>query len=338
VSPARWLRERPENDRLLALDVATGTRTDARVSGFSSLLRRGDLVVINDAATLPAMLPARVGERPFELRLASRLADGHVWAVAFGVGDWRTPTENRALPPPLAPNDRVTIDGTNVTARVVECVMGRLLRLRWETDDLAVLDAVYAQGRPIQYSHVDRDLPLWAVQTPLASRPWSVEMPSAGRAFGPTVIAALRSAGVEVAHVTHAAGLSSTGDARLDAMLPLPEDYEIPAETVLAVERTHARGGRVIAMGTTVVRALESAASTGRLVAGAGTATLKLDPLYLRRVVDGIVTGFHEEGSSHLRLLGAFAPTELLASAYEHATRAGYLCHELGDVNLVIAA
>ena len=120
-------------------------------------------------------------------------------------------------------------------------------------------------------------------------------------------------------------------------MLPLPEDYEVPAETVLAVERTRARGGRVIAMGTTVVRALESAASSGRLVAGAGTATLKLDPTYVRRVVDGIVTGFHEEGSSHLRLLGAFAPKELLASAYEHATRAGYLCHELGDVNLVVA-
>ena len=93
----------------------------------------------------------------------------------------------------------------------------------------------------------------------------------------------------------------------------------------------------MIAMGTTVVRALESASTSGRVAAGAGTATLKLHATYARRVVDGIVTGFHDEGSSHLRLLAAFAPEPVLASTYAHAQREGYLCHELGDVNLVIA-
>jgi S-adenosylmethionine:tRNA ribosyltransferase-isomerase len=291
VSPARWVRDRPGDDRLLAVDVASGSRVDAHVRDLPSFLRAGDLVVLNDAATLPASLQARVGDRPLELRLASRIADGVAWAVAFGEGDWRTPT-----------------------------------------------DAIYTGGRPIQYSHVDRDLPLWAVQTPFATRPWAVEMPSAGRSFGPAVITALRGAGVAVAWLTHAAGLSSTGDAAIDAMLPLAEDYEIPVETARAVEVARAGGGRVIAMGTTVVRALESASATGHVVAGAGTATLKLDPAYRRRVVDGIVTGFHQEGSSHLRLLAAFAPKDVLASTYAHAERAGYLCHELGDVNLVIAA
>jgi S-adenosylmethionine:tRNA ribosyltransferase-isomerase len=338
VSPARWVRDRPGDDRLLAVDVASGSRVDAHVRDLPSFLRAGDLVVLNDAATLPASLQARVGDRPLELRLASRIADGVAWAVAFGEGDWRTPTEHRALPPSIQEGDRVVLERSLVTARVVGAVRGRLLKLRWEAEPKAVLDAIYTGGRPIQYSHVDRDLPLWAVQTPFATRPWAVEMPSAGRSFGPAVITALRGAGVAVAWLTHAAGLSSTGDAAIDAMLPLAEDYEIPVETARAVEVARAGGGRVIAMGTTVVRALESASATGHVVAGAGTATLKLDPAYRRRVVDGIVTGFHQEGSSHLRLLAAFAPKDVLASTYAHAERAGYLCHELGDVNLVIAA
>ena len=338
MTPARWVRDHAENDRLLSVDVATGHRTDAHVKDLPSLLHAGDLVVLNDAATLPASLSARAGTSQFELRLASRVKEDGTWAVAFGAGHWRTPTERRAPPPPIAEGDRLTLEGTSVTARVVSALHGRLLRLRWDASEKAVLDAVYSEGRPIQYSHVDRDLPMWAVQTPLGSRPWAVEMPSAGRAVGPTLVLALRRAGVEVARLTHGAGLSSTGDARIDAMLPLPEDYEVPTETALAIRATKDRGGRVVAIGTTVVRALESAAETGELTPGSGTATLKLDPAYRRRVVDGILTGFHEEGSSHLRLLAAFAPREVLAEAYAHAERHGYLCHELGDVNLLMAA
>jgi S-adenosylmethionine:tRNA ribosyltransferase-isomerase len=338
VSPARWLRDRPAEDKLLAVDVATGARVDAHVRDLPSFLRAGDVVVVNDAATLPASLEVRRGDERFELRLASRLRASSGWAVAFGAGSWRTPTEQRARPPELRPGDALTVVRTEVALRVTEAVRGRLVRISWESTDEAVLCAVYAEGRPIQYSHVDRDLPLWAVQTPLASRPWAVEMPSAGRSIGPAIVSDLRNIGVLVHRLTHAAGLSSTGDPRLDAMLPLEEDYEIPEETAAAVNAAHDRGGRVIAVGTTVVRALESAGASGRVEAGAGSATLKLDAQYRRRIVDGIVTGFHERGSSHLRLLAAFAPETLLASTYEHAETTGYLCHELGDVNLIVGA
>lgn len=337
MTPARWVRGDAAGDRLLAVDVGDASQVDAHVRDLPSLLRPGDLVVVNDAATLPASLPARIGDVRFELRLASRLGRDVTWAVAFGAGSWRTPTERRVLPPALGDGARILLEGTGVSA-LVASARRRLLRLRWDAPTKEVLDAVYAIGRPIQYSHLERELPMWAVQTPLASRPWAVEMPSAGRALGPGVIAALRARAIAVRSLTHAAGLSSTGDPELDALLPLPEDYELPEATAEAIVATRRDGGRVIAIGTTVVRALESAGAAGTLVAGPGTATLKLEPGYRRRVVDGILTGFHEEGSSHLRLLAAFAPPGLLASAYAHAERAGYLCHELGDVNLLLAA
>ena len=338
MSPARWLRDRPADDRLLAVDVASGARVDAHVRDLPSFLRAGDVVVVNDAATLPASLDVRRGDELFELRLASRISESSGWAVAFGAGSWRTPTEKRAMPPELKVGDALVVVRTDVVLHVTESLLGRLVRISWESSQEDVLGAVYAEGRPIQYSHVDRDMPLWAIQTPLASRPWAVEMPSAGRSLGPTIVSGLRHIGVEVHRLTHAAGLSSSGDPRLDAMLPLEEDYEIPVETAVAVNAARDRGGRVIAVGTTVVRALESAGPNGRVEPGAGAATLKLDALYRRRVVDGLVTGFHEKGSSHLRLLSAFAPEALLASTYEHAETMGYLCHELGDVNLVVGA
>ncbi len=128
----------------------------------------------------------------------------------------------------------------------------------------ALWAALYREGRPVQYSYLAHDLPLWAVQTVYAARPWAFEMPSAGRPLSWEILLALRRKGVRWASLTHAAGLSSTGDPAIDAALPLAERYDIPAATVRAVADTRARGGRVIAVGTTVVRALEGAAVEGR--------------------------------------------------------------------------
>jgi len=140
---------------------------------------------------------------------------------------------------------------------------------------------------------------------------------------------------VSLAWLTHAAGLSSTGDAALDAALPLPERYEVPEATVEAVARARAAGGRVVAVGTTVVRALESAAQDGRLRAGRGLATLRIDGGFRPRVVDGLLTGLHEDGTSHFELLKAFAPAAFLEPALRHAAEAGYLGHEFGDALLI---
>jgi S-adenosylmethionine:tRNA ribosyltransferase-isomerase len=151
-------------------------------------------------------------------------------------------------------------------------------------------------------------------------------------------LAALRRAGVGVASVTHAAGLSSTGEPALDALLPLPEPFEVPARTADEVNVARARGGRVVAAGTTVVRALESATARGAVQAGGGVARLRVDARHALRSVDAVLTGMHEPGSSHFQLLTAFAPPDLLARAHAHAEAEGYLAHEFGDSMLVFAA
>jgi S-adenosylmethionine:tRNA ribosyltransferase-isomerase len=200
----------------------------------------------------------------------------------------------------------------------------------------ALWRGLYRAGRPVQYAYLSGPLPLWEVQTAFASRPWAVEMPSAGRALTWAVLDALRARNITLATVTHAAGLSSTGDQALDAALPLPERYEIPVSTARAVARTRASGGRVLAVGTTVVRALESAwRAHGEVVPGAGTATLRLRPGDRVGAVDGILSGVHEPGTSHHDLLECFTGPALLGQATAHAEREGYLLHEFGDTTLV---
>jgi S-adenosylmethionine:tRNA ribosyltransferase-isomerase len=177
---------------------------------------------------------------------------------------------------------------------------------------------------------------LWSVQTVFAGRPWAIEMPSAGRPLTAALLAELRRRGIEIARLTHAAGLSASGDPRIDAALPLPERYEIPVATVEAIARTRARAGRVIAVGTTVVRALESAAVSGTLRAGRGVAELVIDSSHRLQVVDALLTGMHGPGESHYRLLQAFADELLLAAAWRRALAADYRSHEFGDSALLL--
>lgn len=304
-------------------------------ASLASLLDPGDLVVVNDAATLPASLAGTTADgAPIELRLVPPVVGPTVDAVAFGAGDHATPTERRPPPPSLAPGDVITLAGA-LHARVT-AVTGRLVSLVFDRDGDALWEALYRAGRPVQYAHRPAALPLWAVQTAFAARPWSVEMPSAGRPFTWELVLALRRRGVAVATLTHAAGLSSTGDATLDAALPLPEPYDLPAATVAAVTRTRAAGRRVIAVGTTVVRALESAALVpGGLAPGPGVASLVITPAHVPHVVDGVVSGLHGPAESHFRLLGALAPRATLDRALARAAAAGLRGHELGDACLV---
>jgi S-adenosylmethionine:tRNA ribosyltransferase-isomerase len=200
--------------------------------------------------------------------------------------------------------------------------------------------ALYAAGRPVQYSYLTRDLALADVQTPIAGRPWAVEMPSAARTVTVSLLRALRARGVGLAALTHGAGLSATGDPILDAALPLPERYEIPDATAAAIAGTRLRGGRVVAVGTTVVRALEGSAvqNHGEVRAGAGVTDLRIGASHVPAVVDGLLSGLHEPGSSHFELLTAFAPRAFLEGAARHAEAAGYLAHEFGDACLVLRA
>ena len=341
MKPAVWPREKPGEARLLQVDPGAGTVSDRRLSDLPNLLRAHDLLVVNDAGTLPASLVAVTSRGRVEVRLAGPGETDRDWtAVLFGAGSWRQRTEDRPLPPALAPGEVIRFgDALCAEVRSVSETSPRLVELRFDREGASLWSALYRHGRPVQYSHLCGPLALWHVQTAFGSRPWAVEMPSAGRPLGIALLGQLRRRGVSIASVTHAAGLSSTGDPVLDAGLPLPERFEVPPATVEAVEVARRAAGRVVAVGTSVVRALEaSAASDGRVRAGRGVATLRLAAGSVPRAVDGLLTGVHEPGTSHFDMLRAFAPEPLLQEARARAEAWGYLEHEFGDLSLILAA
>lgn len=323
---------------MLHLDPLRATVTDRRILDLGTLLLPGDLLILNDAATLPASLFGTATGQPVEVRLAGLIDEETFAAVLLGDGDWRVRTEDRPPPPRLAAGTRIAFAGIDATVVAVDPETPRLVTLRFDATGSPLWSALYRAGTPVQYSYLARPLHLWDVQSAFAGRPWAVEPPSAGFVLRWAELLTLRRADVGLARLTHAAGLSSTGDPDLDARLPLPERFDVPAATVHAIERARERGGRIVAVGTTVVRALESAARSGHLTAGEGIATLRVDATTTLRVADGILTGMHEPGTSHFDLLSAFAPDALLRQAYQCAEERTYLAHEFGDAMLVLAA
>jgi S-adenosylmethionine:tRNA ribosyltransferase-isomerase len=213
----------------------------------------------------------------------------------------------------------------------------RLVSIRFEGPNDAIWAGIARHGKPIQYSHVSEQLVLWDVWTRIASPPVAFEAPSAGFALDWHTIASLRVRGIGFATITHAAGISSTGDPDLDQRLPFDEPYQIPMSTARAIASTRESGGRVIAIGTTVVRALEHAARTDGFVhAGEGIATQRIGPGTRLRVVDALLTGVHERGTSHYELLRAFTDDATLVAADEAIASHAYRPHEFGDSVLVI--
>ena len=329
--------QRPVDARLLAID-ADGELRDLPRARLAELFEPGDVLIANDAATLPASL-AGVHEpsaAPIEVRLAGRPSldatdVDRFTAIVFGGGDHRTPTEHRADPPPMRPGDGLRIGPLTATVRRT-FAQRRHIEVGFNVPPDAVWSGIAAHGRPIQYAHIVEPLALWDVWTAVAARPVAFEPPSAGFVLDWALLDALRRRGVGFQTLTHAAGLSSTGDPALDALLPFDEAYELPAATVAAIAAAHADRHRVVALGTTVARALEHAASRpGPLRAGPALATQRLGPDSLLRVVDAIVSGTHEAGTSHYELLRAFADDAVLARADRLLEQRGYRTHEFGD-------
>ena len=331
--------QRPAGARLLVIDAA-GRITETLRSRWLDYLRAGDAVIANDAATLPASL-AGVHARTraqIEVRLAAwrTQSDAITFdAIVFGAGDFRTRTEDRPPPPALAVADTLVLGPLTATIdRVLD--HPRLVRLRFDATAAAFWQGLAAHGRPIQYAHLREPLALWDAWTAIAAAPVAFEPPSAGFVLDWQTVAAMQSRGIRFATLTHAAGVSSTGDAALDRRLPLDEPYRIADATVRLVLQTCADRGRVIAVGTTVARALEHAASQpAGLRPGDGLATQRIGPTTELRIVDAIVTGTHEPGSSHHELLGAFARPEVLSHADVALERLGFRTHEYGDSLLV---
>jgi S-adenosylmethionine:tRNA ribosyltransferase-isomerase len=339
MRPATAPRAQPLDERLLRIDPRRGTWASHRVRDLASQLRAGDLLIVNDAATLPASLSGTDAQgRSIEARLLEAPQEALARAVLFGAGDWHTPTEHRPRPPKLEPGAALTFGALPAQVESVDPRHPRLVTLRFGLRGEALWSALYRTGRAVQYSYLRSPLEPWDPQTAYASRPWAAEMPSAGRPLKWELLLSLRRQGVRLAALTHAAGLSSTGDPALDEALPLRERYEIPAETVSAIERTRAEGGRVVAVGTSVVRALEGAVlARGHLQAGAGETELRIGPGFRLSVAQGLYTGMHEPTASHFALLQAFAPGELIRQAYGFAEGEGYLGHEFGDSNLILS-
>ncbi len=323
--------------RLLVVDPASHQTAVVPFAQLASFLERGDLVVVNDAATYPASLPALTeGGDPLEVRLFDA-DEAHWQAVLLGAGDWRTKTEDRPAPTVLAVSAALRFG--DLTARVVEvsALSSRRVTLAFDAPPARVWAWVYAHGVPIQYAYRTRPEPLWAFQNVYAARPWAAENPSAGRPLSWDLLLTLRRRGVKVEALTHATGLSATGDARLDESLPWPERYELPASTAAAVNAAVRSGRRVIAIGTSVMRALESAAlDTGRVEPGKGVASLVIDASHTPRVTHGLLTGIHSPQESHYRLLRALVDGDTLTKATCEAARAQLVEHEEGDAALIL--
>ena len=308
------------------------------------LLLPGDLIVVNTSGTLPAEV--RAGH-DLAVHFSTPLPDG-CWLVEL-----RTVSGPATIPNEGGVAGEAIRLPAGVTLALIERVTARLWRARLS---VAVLPYLLRHGVPIRYSYVQREWPLSAYQTVFATRPGSAEMPSASRPFTPEVVTRLVARGIRFAPLTLDTGVSSLeGDEE-----PYPEPYDVPPATARLVNLTRREGGRVIAAGTTVVRALETAArarpagnggpagsggtisdgnpvgDTGMVVASAGWTGHIVTPESGVLAVDGLLTGLHEPRSSHLRMLAAFADPDLLSRCYEAAIEGGYLWHEFGDVHLLL--
>ena len=253
-------------------------------------------------------------------------------AIVFGAGDWRIRTEDRPPPPLLLRGDRLILGPLSAT---VEAVLGhpRFVLVAFDGSTDEIWAGIARHGRPIQYAHLSQALEPWDSWTRIAGTPVAFEPPSAGFALDWQLLADLRAKGIGFATLTHAAGISSTGDDALDARLPLDEPYVIPPATVAAIERSEG-GGRARHRdrhhGGARPRACRRP-QRGALAAGEGIATGRIGPATPLRIVDAILSGVHEAGTSHFELLRAFAAADILEAA-DHALNAlGYRTHEFGD-------
>ena len=304
--------------RLLVAHRGSGRIEHATFAELPELLDPGDMLVVNTSSTLPAAVRVLGSDPALRLHLSAPIPghDGGAWLVELRRDGRRFPGGAPGLVLRLPAGGAVVLlerdDG------------GRLWRAALRLPS-AVLHYLARHGEPIRYAHTRRDWPLGRYQTVYATDPGSAEMPSAGRAFTPELITRLVAAGIDVAPLVLHTGVSSleAGEA------PHPEWFSVPRFTRERIELVRRLGGRVIAVGTTVVRALESELDEGwtDLVIAPDTSIERLD---------GLLTGFHDSDSSHLAMLEAVASRDLLERSYAEAARAGYLRHEFGDLHLIL--
>ncbi len=330
TAPPEARGERRDAVRLLVVDRENGSIVDSRFDCLPELLECGDLVVINISATLPAAVAARRSDgSAVRVHFATRAPElDESWRVIeLRSDDGSRPERGRA-------GETIRLDAGASLELVAPYASGSRLLLAQFDAPIAVEEFLRVHGEPIRYGYVDRSWPLEAYQNVYAIAPGSAEMPSAGRPFTERLITQLVARGVAVAPLTLHTGVSSPE--RHEP--PFAESYRVPIATARLVNSTRASGGRVIAVGTTVVRALETVARPGGIVTpGSGWTGLVIGPERGVRSIDGLITGWHEPQASHLDMLAAIAGHELLQRSYEQALDQGYLWHEFGDSHLILS-
>jgi S-adenosylmethionine:tRNA ribosyltransferase-isomerase len=315
-----------------------------RFDELPAVLRAGDVLVVNTSATIPAAVPIEGEDRM--VHLSGRQPGGR-WLVEL-----RRMSGGGSVPDDSGePGAQVRVPGADL--RLIERFAtgaGPSARL-WLADlvvndapssgqgghdardlDPAVLAWLRAVGHPIRYGHAGTVWPLAAYQTVFARHPGSAEMPSAARPFTAALVTRLVTAGIELAPLVLHTGVSSLERSEQ----PYPEWFEVPATTATRVDAARAQGRRVIAVGTTVVRALESASVDGRVQPARGWTDLVVTPERGVATVDGMITGWHESEATHLDMLRAVAGDGLLEASYAAAGAHGYRWHEFGDSHLLL--
>ena len=337
-TPARREAHEPPEARGVARDaVGMLVATDdglahARARDLPEHLCAGDLLVVNTSATLPAALPAtRDDGTVLRLHLSTPcgVPNGSRWVVELR-DDGERFAEGHA-------GERLALPGgASATLLAPYLTNARLWLADLDTHGRPFLAYLDFHGAPIRYGYVAREWPLSDYQTIFARDPGSAEMPSAGRPFTHELVTALVTSGIAIAPVTLHTGVSSQEAGEL----PYPERFDVPAATAHLVNAARAGGGRVVAVGTTVVRALESAAAEGAgdgtLRAAAGWTRHVVGPEHPVRAVDGLLTGWHEPEATHLLMLRAIGGRALVEASYREALRSGYRWHEFGDLHLIL--
>ena len=337
----RLAADRPAEQRSLARDgvrmlvATTDGLAHARFADLPRFLTPGDLLVVNTSATMAASVGGhRADGRAVTVHFSTRLDDG-CWVVELRHGD-----NARARVTDAAPSETITLPhhaALTLLNRYPDEAADRL----WVTSITGpglvgtVEEYLARHGHPVRYSYVPDEWPLSVYQTVFSRHPGSAEMPSAGRPFTADLVVDVITAGVPIAPITLHAGVAS-----LEAgERPLPERFTVPEPTARLVNLTRSAGRRVIAVGTTATRALESAAERdGTVLPSQGWTELILGPEHPARVVKGLITGWHDAEASHLALLEAVAGTTLVKAAYAEAEEVGYLGHEFGDSCLLLPA
>jgi S-adenosylmethionine:tRNA ribosyltransferase-isomerase len=318
-------------DGVKLLVARPGEVVHERFTDLADHLEPGDVIVVNDSATVAAELDARSAAGPVVLHLATPLDDGS-WVVEVR----SAPTAERAV---LDAEPGDSFEAGPVVVRLLEpypragsSPTGRGNRLWRASIAGPVAQRMGSHGRPIAYGYLPRRYPLSDYQSVFSTRPGSAEMPSAARPFTPALVTRLVAKGVAIVPVTLHTGVSSqeAGEA------PQPERFAVSASTAGIVNAVRDSGGRVVAVGTTVTRALESAVAGDRVVPREGWTDRVVTPADPPRVVNGLITGWHDPQASHLLLVEAVAGRELSQLAYDAAVAGGYLWHEFGDAALLL--